>query len=115
MYILTATPANIFNNTEKGKIASGKIADIVIAKKKSANLYDTFYNLQAKDILMIIKSGKVVYFDDRIYALIKQYVQINAFDKLSVEGTIKHIHFPLRELEKKIAVHYPKFEGLSLS
>jgi len=63
---LTTTPATIWNLPLTGKIAVGNIADLVIAKRKFDNYWETFYALQPEDLLAVFKRGQLVCFDDSI-------------------------------------------------
>lgn len=60
--MLTKAPANYFDSQKnKGEIAIGKQADLVIARKKESIFYDSFYKTNPADILLVVKNGKVIF------------------------------------------------------
>ena len=63
---ITSLPAELLNVKDTGKIKNGYLADIVIVRKKSENNYDAFFNINAEDILLIIRSGKIILFDESL-------------------------------------------------
>lgn len=63
---ITSLPAELLNVKDTGKIKNGYLADIVIVRKKSENNYDAFFNINPEDILLIIRSGKIILFDESL-------------------------------------------------
>lgn len=63
---LTTTAASVFDRGTVGEIAVGKTADLIIGRRKEGNLWDAFFGLNPEDIMMIIKGGKIIYFDEEI-------------------------------------------------
>ena len=106
---LTNTPVNVLNLKNKGSIQAGKIADIVIAKKRKSNLYEAFYSLNSDDILLIVKSGKIVYFDEELKEVLKGEIDMNSFERLQIEESVKYIKYKVKDLVEGIKRYYPKF------
>ena len=62
---LTSNAAELWN-LNKGNIAIGKNADMVIAEKLSDNNWEAFFKINPENLLMIIHEGKIVLVDDKI-------------------------------------------------
>jgi len=106
---ITQTPTEIFNLEGKGQFKIGNIADLVIAKKKHSGYLESFYSLEAKDILLVIKSGKIVLFDSSLDAVVSKFTQDCIFEKIEIQGSIKSVSFKISELTKAIKKYYPNF------
>ena len=63
---MTSLPGELLNVKDIGKIKNGYRADIVVVKKKSENNYDAFFKVNPEDILLIIRSGKIILFDESL-------------------------------------------------
>lgn len=63
---LTTTAASVFDMSASGEIAVEKTADLIIARRRSDSLWDAFYGLNPEDIMMIIKGGRIIYFDEEM-------------------------------------------------
>ena len=60
--MLTSGPSSYFKSQkQKGSLNKGKLADIVIAKKKASSFYNAFYETNPSDILLIIKNGRIIF------------------------------------------------------
>lgn len=60
--MLTSAPSKYFDGlNDRGGIAVGKQADMVIAEKRADDFFDAFYKVNPQNILMVIKEGKVIY------------------------------------------------------
>ena len=68
---LTSVAAKIWKLNDKGFLSPGYKADIVVAGKKSEYFLNSFYALDAEDILMVIKNGKIILFDSELTDQIK--------------------------------------------
>jgi cytosine/adenosine deaminase-related metal-dependent hydrolase len=107
---ITSIPADIFDYTDRGEIARGKQADVVIARKKQKNLYDAFFDLEPKDILIVIKSGNIVLFDESLYQQWSDKISLTEFDPVMVSGVKKHIRYPVTQLGTEIKEYYPSLK-----
>lgn len=107
---ITKTPSNVFCLKDKGSISSGSIADIVIAKKKHKENFEAFYSINPEDILVIIKSGKIVLYDEFFDVFFSKYINTSEFETIVIKGSKKHVLFKIKELVKKIKVYYPNLK-----
>jgi len=82
---ITSLPGELFNIRDTGKVKVGCRADIVIVKKKSENNYDAFFNVNPEDILLIIRDGKIILFDE---SLEQEFAYLN-YSKFKIRGSIK--------------------------
>tara|TARA_R110002049_G_scaffold309292_2_gene520352 strand:+ start:11394 stop:12551 length:1158 start_codon:yes stop_codon:yes gene_type:complete len=106
---LTTTPARIFNLENKGKIGKGALADIVIAKKSQQTKYDSLYDLNSEDILLIVKSGKIIFFDDTLKNQLPHELESTEFEKIKIKNTVKHIRFGIKKLVRDLQKSLPNF------
>jgi cytosine/adenosine deaminase-related metal-dependent hydrolase len=87
---LTVIPAAVWKLNNRGSLAEGKIADLVIAKKiGGTDLMDNFFQLNPEDILLVIKNGKIVLADELLYSRLEG--GINNFSKILVSDTAKYV------------------------
>lgn len=100
---LTKTAAEVWGLNNCGSIEEGKISDIVIARQKSVNLYESFYNTNPEDILLILKNGEVVLFDSTIKESLRGVMKhTNSFNEINIKGHIKYADYPVGEIINKI-------------
>ena len=108
---LTKTAAEVWGLNNCGRIEEGKITDIVIARQKSVNSYESFYNTNPEDILLILKNGEVVLFDRTIKESITEVMKnTNRFNEINIKGLIKYADYPVGEIIKKIKDLKPGIE-----
>ena len=93
-----------------GDIATGKQADIVIAKAGNGNyLWDDFFAMDPADILMVIHKGKIRLFDDIILPQLKQTnFDSKKYKPIALNGTIKYVEGDLPALINTIKTYYSK-------
>lgn len=82
---LTSLPGELLNLKDIGKIKNGFRADIVVVKKRNANNYNAFFLVNPEDILLIIRDGKIVLFDE---SLEYECVSLN-YSKFKIRGSTK--------------------------
>jgi len=87
--ICTENPALLWKLSFSGKIYPGYRADVVIAWKKSSSMWNAFYKVNPEDILMIIKDGKVILFDETIVKKIKKRISMSDYLKTTYEKQYK--------------------------
>lgn len=95
---VTATAAktwNIFNN------------DVVVAKKKRDNYYDSFFSLTPEDILLIIKDGEVVLYDESLQHQLHNKTSNHHFDQIHIAQNKKFVHGNLAALVQQIQLINP--------
>jgi cytosine/adenosine deaminase-related metal-dependent hydrolase len=100
---LTATPAEIWDLKSLGILKETYQADLVFAEKKFDNLWDSFFSIEPEDIILIIKKGKIIYFDDSIDNQLNFFEKDKKlFTKIKFCGKKKHIYGNLNELINSI-------------
>lgn len=95
---VTATAAktwNIFNN------------DVVVAKKKKDNYFDSFFSLTPEDILLIIKDGQVILYDESLHWQLHNTVSNHNFDKIHINQSAKYVQGNLAALVQQIQLINP--------
>ena len=97
---MTSLPGELLNVKDIGKIKNGCRADIVVVKKKSENNYDAFFNINPEDILLILRSGKIIFFDE---SLEHECAYLN-YRRFKIRGAVKFT-------EKEIVAVIKKLEG----
>jgi len=100
---ITSLPSELLNIKDIGKIKNGYLADIVVVKKKSENNYDAFFNINPEDILLIIRSGKIILFDE---SLEHECAYLN-YCRFKIRGAVKFA-------EKEIVSVIKKLEGYNI-
>jgi len=64
---LTTTPAAVWKLTDRGTIAAGKCADLVIARPKPGLTgMDAFFSLDPEDLMLVLHKGHILLFDASI-------------------------------------------------
>jgi len=102
---LNINPANTWNTSNKA-IAANENADIVIAKKRDGkNGLGAFFNIEAKDILLVIHQGKIRLFDASLYDRLTSagYAQ---FSKIYINGVCKYVEADVPNLMSNIRQYY---------
>jgi imidazolonepropionase-like amidohydrolase/SAM-dependent methyltransferase len=87
---VTTKAARLWNLPNRGRIAPGAVADIVIARKRRDDQRDAFFEIKPEDILLVVSRGTVVLLDPSLGALpgIKARlfpVDVNGVEKLAAE------------------------------
>ena len=67
----TKNPAEVFNLKNYGELKEDYFADIIITKKKNEDLWESFFSINPEDIILILKKGKIILFDEEVLPLIK--------------------------------------------
>ncbi|MBL6449803.1 amidohydrolase family protein [Fulvivirga sp. 29W222] len=105
---LTSTPARIFNVNKLSVQSKGQMVDMVIAKKKYADSWESFYSLDPEDIMLIVKNGNIIYFDSTLQH--KLPISENKFAPISLGKSTKYLLNemvePIKELEA-LNVQFP--------
>ncbi|WP_298419152.1 amidohydrolase family protein [uncultured Kordia sp.] len=106
---MTKTPANLFGFSEKGTLETGKMADIVIARKQDKNAVNAFYKVTSKDILLIVKTGKIIYYDESLQEQVMKFVDKQQFEAINIQNEVKYICFGVKKLTAQLKKYYPDF------
>ncbi len=86
---VTQTAAEVWGINTCGKISAGNTADIVVGRRKSDDLYDSFYNTDPEDIQLILKNGKIILFDHNLKDALADEIILSDFQKIKVNGRLK--------------------------
>ena len=100
---LTKTPAVVWKLSDKGTLTNGKTADIVVAKMKDkSNSLNSFFQTNPEDILLVIKNGEIVLFDEVLKSHLTRDIIPEKFDKVFSNNKGKYIKGRLKNLIDKI-------------
>lgn len=104
---LSNKAAKVWGINSVGSLSENKEADIVVSKKNLSNYWDNFYSTNPEDILMILKSGRIVFLD-------KQYshslIELNGFDLIEINGVQKYIVRGIKGLMQNIRTYIPGYK-----
>ncbi len=96
---LTITPAEVWSLKSLGAIKENYIADLVVAKNKFNVNWDSFYSINPEDIILILKNGKIVFWDEEIKSQLNFLnSKSKLFSKIILSGKIKYVLGNLKEL-----------------
>lgn len=102
---VTKTAAEVWGLDNCGEISEGIIADIVIAKKRSDSLFDSFYQTNPEDILLVLKKGEIILNDESVKASIShQTEELNKFN-INMNGKKKFIKYDTEKIFNEIKEH----------
>ena len=82
---LVLLPGELLKIKDIGKIKNNFRADVVVVKKKSEDNFEAFFNVNPEDILLIIRSGKIILFDESL----EHECEYLNFSKFKIRGSIK--------------------------
>jgi cytosine/adenosine deaminase-related metal-dependent hydrolase len=102
---LTTTAAAVWNLDGKGKLAGGKDADIVVARRKGENDWSSFYQIDPADILLVISKGTIVLFDETLDASFRGVMK--DYTAVRINNAGKFIRGDVVELVNKIKKYAP--------
>jgi len=88
---LTSSAAKIWNLNRQGSIVKDFDADIVIAEKKSDDFFNSFFSVDPKDILMVLKKGEIILFDERLRSQIENKIDLSNYSKIERDKVIKFL------------------------
>ncbi len=89
---VTSGAADFWALKNKGTLAPGFAADIVVAEKTADNFFDSFYGIEPRNILMVIKNGNIILADAAFSDSLKNIrADLSNFTEISVDGRNKFI------------------------
>jgi cytosine/adenosine deaminase-related metal-dependent hydrolase len=93
--------AAIWGLSYTGALGDGMQADVVLAKKKCADVADAFFAVSPSDIQLVLCKGRPVLYDESLH---EQFAKINVKDysRVCVDGVAKYVIGDLPGLIKKI-------------
>lgn len=102
--MLGPAPAALWDMQDRGQLAEGKTADIVVTKQVDVST-DQFLSLHPSDILLVVHKGNIRLIDESIVG-----AQLNAlsssFSKVTMNGRVKFVSGDLPKLVKEIRKYY---------
>lgn len=105
---LTDKAAEVWGLKETGKISNKQKADLVITKKHSENLYESFFRNNPEDILLILKEGKIILYDESVKEqVLHLIIQRDNFNEVSVGGKIKFVNYPVDQVIIQLKEYIP--------
>jgi cytosine/adenosine deaminase-related metal-dependent hydrolase len=109
MDTLTRNPAAVWGLTDRGELAPGRVADLVIARpKKGLSGMDAFYGVDPEDILLVLRRGRVRLFDASLRdSLSGAGFATENFFPVSIGNESKYVQGDLPGLVKKIREYDP--------
>jgi len=108
---VTETAADAWGLIDYGKISKGYKADLVVALKKSEDLYQSFYDTNPEDILLILKDGKIILYDESLKAdLNNKFGYTKKFPEISVKGKLKYECYGVKEIVGQIKEYISDFD-----
>jgi len=106
---LTSLAAEVWRLDDIGMIKEQKKADIIIAKMKDkSDSLNSFFGLNATDILLIIKNGEIILYDESLRAQLDQKTIIKEFCKVFINKTGKYVKGDLIKLMDQIKKYNSK-------
>ena len=66
---VTSEAASVWGRSRAGRIAAGRTADVVIARKKLPDPWDAFFAVEPEDVLLVLRSGSVLLRDASLEAV----------------------------------------------
>ncbi len=91
--------AEIWDLEGYGIISKYKRADLVISKKKHANSLESFFRNDPEDILLILKNGKLILYDESIKEqILLQMKQLRDFVEVNLNGKMKFVKYPVMSI-----------------
>ena len=111
--MLTLNAANTWNLRHAGTLQPAMKANIVIARTRNSQSWDSFYAINPVDILLVIQEGKIRLFDCDLEAALGSRIETlpDEYSKIRIGNSEKFVWGDLPGLINKIRDHHPKFES----
>jgi hypothetical protein len=106
-YTLNQNPANIWRENT-GQLVAGKDADIVIAKMKEQDSFDSFFATNPADILLVVHKGNIRLIDATLYPQIKKNLKHDNYSFLKIGDSYKYVEGDLTGLTTSIKQYCPQ-------
>jgi cytosine/adenosine deaminase-related metal-dependent hydrolase len=106
---ITNKASDVWKINSRGSISANKTADLVICKMKYKNEWDSFYNTTSEDILLIIKSGKIIYIDEYL-SQGRKLIDKKDFDLIAINSVHKMIIKGVADLLNTIHHFIPQYQ-----
>jgi cytosine/adenosine deaminase-related metal-dependent hydrolase len=104
---VTSTPASVWKKNT-GNIVIEKEADLVIANNSKNTIFNSFYNTNPENILLITIKGAIKLFDETQKEQIVPYnLDLKNFSRIKIANTVKYVYGNLAELTNIIHQYHP--------
>lgn len=103
-HAVTGGPAAVWGMKNSGSLAPGKQADLVIANATNGD----FLSVQPEDILLVLRGGQIVLYDESMAERLTAAVNRAAFAPVQLSGTVKYCIGNLPQLIRDIRKCYPQ-------
>ncbi len=105
---VTQTAAGVWG-LDGGSISVNCKADIVVAEnKEDLNSMDSFYSLNPENILLVMKAGRIILYDEKLHAsLSKRQMITGSFSEVEMNGKKKRVVGNLPALASAIKKYNP--------
>jgi cytosine/adenosine deaminase-related metal-dependent hydrolase len=98
--MMTRSAAAVWGLGDRGKIAEGYVADLVIARPGAG---DDFFSLNPPDLLLVLHEGQIRLFDETLLeGLVARGFDPDAFYKITIQGRGKYVEGDLPGLMTEI-------------
>jgi cytosine/adenosine deaminase-related metal-dependent hydrolase len=101
-HAVTRTPAEVFAQ-KRGTFLGGHAADLVLLKSQSHNPVHSFFEANTKDILLVMKNGGVILFDETIRKQVEPLLKPNDYQPLAVQSSVKFVKGSWAELLQRLS------------
>lgn len=102
--MLTETAADTWQLKQKGKLAEGYVADLVVARSQPGNdRYAAIFNTNPADILLVMHKGSIQLFDASMKQQIMQAgIPMTDFFAIKIDGITKYVKGNLPRLMQQV-------------
>jgi hypothetical protein len=91
-----------------GDLSAGKDADLVIAKKKETDSFDSFFATNPADLLLVMHKGNIRLVDATLYPNARPYLKRKKYSLIKIGDSHKYVQGDLSGLLKIIKKYYPQ-------
>jgi cytosine/adenosine deaminase-related metal-dependent hydrolase len=105
---ITTTAARLWKTNSPYAIAPDGSADIVIAKRKFEDEWESFYSLNPEDLLLVLKKGEIILLDRELGDSVK-ILQTDKYDLISINAVQKYVTRGIKELAGLINGYLPAY------
>lgn len=107
--MITAEPARLWGLADRGTIAEGCAADLVIGERpRGSRGWDAVFGLDPERILLVLHQGKIRLFDASLLDPLSDLAYpLENFHPVVVDGRVKYVQGDLPGLLQEIRRHHP--------
>lgn len=107
--MVTTGPARLWGVEDRGTLAEGSAADLVIAERPGGSLgWDSVFGIDPGRILLVLHQGNIRLFDDSLLGQLSHFAHpLENFHPVVVDGRVKYVQGDLPGLLQEIKRHHP--------